>query len=126
MSGSPDNVATVDKKGIVIRKPDRDQAGSQAPPKNPEKPGREKMATVLSTYVTQRHVRSADEALTDVSNGENRSDTKPKPQNKITWGSLMEGPEETVAHLKKSVDQRLPKGNELVCVLDGERYLWTL
>lgn len=118
-------VATVDKKGIVIRKPNGEQAGSQAPPKNPEKPGKKKMATVISTYVTRRHVRTADDMLRDVSD-DGRSDSKPKPQNKLTWGSLTEGPEETVARLKKSVDQRLPKGNELVCVLDGERSLWTL
>lgn len=122
---APVTVATIDKKGVVIRKPKKAQTASQAPPKNPEKPGRKKMATVISTYVTERHVRTADEVLTDVSD-ENRCDAKPKPQNKITWGSLTEGSEETVARLKKSVDQRLPKGNELVCVLDGERYLWTL
>jgi hypothetical protein len=118
-------VATVDKKGIVIRKPNEDQAGSQAPPKNPEKPGKKKMATVISTYVTRRHVRTADDMLRDVSD-DGRSDSKPKPQNKLTWGSLTEGPEKTVVRLKKSVDQRLPKGNELVCVLDGERSLWKL
>ena len=118
-------VATVDKKGIVIRKPNEDQAGSQAPPKNPEKPGKKKMATVISTYVTPRHVRTVEELLSDVS-GDGRSDSKPRPQNKLTWGSLTDGPENTVARLKKSVDQRLPKGNELVCLLDGERSLWAL
>jgi hypothetical protein len=123
---APVTVATVDKKGIVIRKPKGPQTASQAQPKNPEKPGRKKMATVISTYVTERHVHTADDVLTDVSDSVNKSDAKPKPQNKITWGSLTEGPEETVGRLKKSVDQRLPKGNELVCVPDGERSLWTL
>jgi len=118
-------VATVDKKGVVIRKPNEDQAGSQAPPKNPEKPGKKKMATVISTYLTQRHVRTVEDLLNDVSD-DGRSDTKPRPQNKLTWGSLIDGPENTVARLKKFVDQRLPKGNELVCLLDGERSLWAL
>jgi hypothetical protein len=118
-------VATVDKKGIVIRKPDEDQACSQALPKNPEKPGKKKMATVISTYVTQRHVRTVEDLLKDVSDDE-RSDTRPRPQNKLTWGSLTDGPEKTVSRLKKGVDQRLPKENELVCLLDGERSLWTL
>jgi hypothetical protein len=31
-----------------------------------------------------------------------------------------------VARLKKAVDQRLPEGNELVCILDGEKSLWSL
>ena len=118
-------VATIDKKGIVIRKSNADQSASQTPPKNPEKPGKKKMATVISTYVTRRHVRTADDVLTDVAD-DNGCDAKPRPQNKLTWGSLTEGPEETVGRLKKFVDQRLPKGNELVCVLDGERSLWTL
>jgi hypothetical protein len=118
-------VATVDKKGIVIRKSNGDQIASQAPPKNPEKPGKKRMATVISTYVTRRHVRTTDDVLTDVAD-EDGCNGKPKPQNKLTWGSLTEGPEETVARLKKSVDQRLPNGNELVCVLDGERSLWAL
>jgi hypothetical protein len=54
------------------------------------------------------------------------TDSKPKPHNKLTWGSLTEGPEKTVVRLKNSVDQRLPKGNELVCLLDGERSLLAL
>ena len=118
-------VATVDKKGIVIRKPNGDQTASQALPKNPEKPGKKKMATVISTYVTPCQVRTAEDILNDVSD-EGRSDSKPKPRNKLTWGSLTQGAEETVVRLKKSVDQRLPTRNELVCVLDGERSLWSL
>lgn len=118
-------VATVDKKGVVIRKPGIDEAGVQSVPINPDKPGKKKMATVISTYVTQRHVRTPDDIVSEMSDAA-RSDSKPKPQNKLTWGSLTEGPEKTVARLKKSVGRRLPKGNELVCLLDGERSLWAL
>jgi hypothetical protein len=114
-------VATVDKKGIVIRKPHEEQVF----PVDPDKPGKKKMATVISTYVSPRHVRTADDILREVSD-EGKSDSKPKPQDKMTWGSLTEGPEKTVARLKKAVDRRLPKGNELVCILDGERSLWAL
>jgi len=118
-------VATVDKKGIVIRKPNTDEAGSESAPANPDKPGKKKMATVISTYVTPRHIRTPDDILREVSD-EGSSQSKPKPQDKITWGSLTDGPETTVARLKKAVDQRLPQGNELVCILDGERSLWAL
>ena len=118
-------VATVDKKGIVIRKPQRGEAGPEAPPSNPDKPGKKKMATVISTYVTPRHVRTAGCILKEVSD-QGGSDSRPKPQNKRTWGSLTDDPEKTVARLKKAVDQRLPEGNELVCILDGEKYLWSL
>jgi len=118
-------VATVDKKGIVIRRPHGEQSGLEAPPANPDKPGKKKMATVISTYVTPRHVRTSDDILREVSD-EGSSHSRPKPENKLTWGSLTDGPEKTVTRLKKAVDLRLPKGNELVCILDGERSLWEL
>jgi len=118
-------VATVDKKGVVIRKVIADEIGPELPPANPDKPGKKKMATVISTYVTPRHVRPADCILKEVSD-QGGSDSRPKPQNKHTWGSLTDDPEETVVRLKKAVDQRLPEGNELVCILDGEKSLWSL
>jgi len=116
-------VATVDKKGVVIRKPQG--GGPECVSANPDKPGKKKMATVISTYVTARHVRTPDDILREVSD-EGNSHSRPKPQNKMTWGSLTDGPEKTVTRLKKAVDQRLPPGNELVCILDGERSLWAL
>lgn len=118
-------VATVDKKGVVIRKPITGEAVPESAQVTPEKPGKKKMATVISTYVTRRHERTAEDILKEVSDDE-MSDSKPKPQNKLTWGSLTESPEKTVTRLRKAVGQRLPKGNELVCLLDGERSLWAL
>lgn len=118
-------VATVDKKGVVIRKPQGGETFAEKASANPDKPGKKKMATVISTYVTPRHVRKTDDIVREMSDRES-SDPKPKPQNKMTWGSLTEGSENTIARLKKAADQRLPKGNELVCILDGERSLWAL
>lgn len=118
-------VATVDKKGIVIRKLNESPEATRAVSNNSEKPGKKKMATVISTYVTARHLRTLDDILREVSD-EGISHSRPKPQNKLTWGSLTDGSEKTVARLKKAVDQRLPRGNELVCLLDGERSLWAL
>jgi len=118
-------VATVDKKGIVIRKPKGGEAGPETPPANPDKPGKKKMATVISTYVTPAHVRPAECIFKEVSE-QGGSDSRPKPQNKLVWGSLTDDPETTVARLKKAVDHRLPQGNVLVCILDGERSLWSL
>lgn len=118
-------VATVDKKGVVIRKPNTGETGLEPAPANPDKPGKKKMATVISAYVTERHVRTPDDIVREVSD-EGTSDPRPKPQNKVTWGSLTEGSETTVTRLQKAVDQRLPQGNELICILDGERSLWGL
>lgn len=118
-------VATVDKKGVVIRKPQGGEAGPEKTTVDPDKPGKKKMATVISTYVTSPHARTAKEMFKEVTDGEN-SNSRPKPQDKLTWGSLIDGPEKTVARLKTAVDKRLPKGNKLVCILDGERSLWAL
>lgn len=118
-------VATVDKKGVVIRKPDRGGECSDKPAGHPDKPGRKKMATVISAYTTPRHIRTTDDIVREVSQQE-RSDSKPRPRCKMIWGSLAESPEHTVGRLKKAVDERLPEGAELVCILDGERSLWSL
>ena len=118
-------VATVDKKGVIVRKPRGDEVIPEKTSVDSDKPGKKKMATVISAYVTPRHVRTSDDIVCEVSDPE-RCDSKPRPQNKITWGSLTDGPENTVARLKKAVDQRLAEDNELVCILDGERSLWAL
>lgn len=118
-------IATVDKKGVVIRKVLEDEAGPEVLPGNPDKPGKKKMATVISTYVTPRYICPADCILKEDSD-QGRSDLRPKPQSKVTWGSLTDEQKKTVARLKKTVEQRFPEGNELVCILDGEKSLWSL
>jgi hypothetical protein len=119
------SVATVDKKGVVIRKPNAEKTDTQVKSTTPDKPGKKKMATVISAYTTPRHVRTADDIVQEMSDQQS-SGPKPKPQNKHIWGSLTDGPEETVVNLNRAVTPRLPEGNELVCILDGERSLWNL
>lgn len=118
-------VATVDKKGIIIRKHNSDGPVPEAAPSNPDKPGKKKMATVISAYTIPRHLRTADDIVQEATE-QRGPGSKPRPENKQLWGSLTDGPEQTVARLKSAVGQRLPEGNELVCILDGERSLWTL
>jgi hypothetical protein len=118
-------VATVDKKGVVIRKSGTGESDPESVPVNPDKPGKKKMATVISTYVTPRHIRTLDDIVGEVTDS-GSTVTRPKPQAKLTWGSLTDGAEKTMARLKKAVAQRLPRKNELVCILDGERSLWAL
>ena len=118
-------VATVDKKGIVIRQPDSGQTDPHTKSSDPDKPGKKKMATVISAYTIPRHERTVDDIVREVS-GKNGADSKPKPEGKQIWGSLTDGPEKTVLRLNRAVAQRLPEGNELVCILDGERSLWKL
>ncbi len=118
-------VATVDKKGVIIRKPPTDEAGSEAAVPNPDKPGKKKMATVISAYTTRRHLRTVNDIVRETT-GQDNAGSKSRPENKYVCGSLTDSPEKTVTRLTKAVSQRLPQDNELVCLLDGERSLWTL
>jgi hypothetical protein len=115
-------VATLDKKGVVMRNlPLEDTDVS----KDPKKQGKKKMSTVISAYNIERHIRSADDVAGEF-NEEKPGPSKPKPQCKQVWGSLTQGPEKTVAFLAQRIQERLRAGNELVCVLDGEPSLWRL
>jgi len=115
-------VATIDKKGVVMRKAPPEDTGVFTDPK---KPGKKKMSTVISAYNIERHIRSADDVAGEI-NEEKPASSRPKPQCKQVWGSLTEGPEKTVAFLAERIRERFRAGNELVCILDGEPSLWRL
>jgi hypothetical protein len=115
-------VATIDKKGVVMRKAPPEDTGVFTDPK---KPGKKKMSTVISAYNIERHIRSADDVAGEI-NEEKPAPSRPKPQCKQVWGSLTEGPEKTVAFLAERIRERFRAGNELVCILDGEPSLWRL
>jgi len=117
-------VATVDKKGVVIRKPPSDATVDTACT-DPNKPGKKKMSTEMSAYTIKRHIRTADDVAGEMVE-EKVSALKPKPQTKLVWGSLSEGPEKTVARLAEAITERLCWASELVCILDGEKSLWRL
>jgi len=121
-AGAPVTVATLDKKGVVIRKPLSEATGASTDPK---KSGKKKMSTVISAYNIERHIRSADDVAGEI-NEEKSAPSRPKPQCKQVWGSLTESPEKTVAFLAERIRERFRAGNELVCILDGEPSLWRL
>jgi hypothetical protein len=118
-------VATVDKKGVVIRKAPSDKADVETACVDPNKPGKKKMSVEISAYTIKRHIRDADDVAGEMSQ-EKKAPSKPKPQTKLVWGSLSEGPEKTVARLEEAVTKRLCWASELVCILDGEKSLWRL
>jgi hypothetical protein len=118
-------VATVDKKGVVIRKPPSDATDVETGCVDPNKPGKKRMSTEICAYTIKRHIRSADDVAGEMVE-EKTLPFKPKPQTKLVWGSLSEGPEKTVARLAEAVTERLCWVSELVCVLDGEKSLWRL
>jgi Transposase len=83
------------------------------------------MSTEICAYTIKRHIRSADDVAGEMVE-EKTLPFKPKPQTKLVWGSLSEGPEKTVSRLAEAVTERLCWVSELVCVLDGEKSLWRL
>ncbi len=117
-------VATADMKGVIVRKPQGAEVVLEKASVDPGKPW-QKMATGVSTYVTQRPVPTTHNIVREVLDHD-RSDSKLIPQDKITWGCLTDGPQNTIARLKNVVDKRLSKDNELVCILDTEYSLWAL
>jgi hypothetical protein len=118
-------VATVDKKGVVLRKPPSDATDVETACVDPNKPGKKKMSTEMSAYTIERHIRTADDVAQEMVE-EKVSPFKPKPQTKLVWGSLSEGPEKTVARLAEAITERLCWASELVCILDREKSLWRL
>lgn len=118
-------VATIDRKGVVIRKPPSEEAVVKATPSDPLKPGKKKMSTVASAYNIKRHMRTADQVAREIKEEEPLPD-KPKPEAKEVWGSVTESVEQVMLRLKAAVDKRLKAAQELVCILDGERGLWRL
>jgi len=69
----------VNKKGVVIRKPHASHVDSEKAPIDPDKPGKKKIATVISTYVTERHLRTPEEIAGEVTDS-GSAGSKPKPQ----------------------------------------------
>lgn len=128
-------VATIDGKGIVMRK---DQVEKKAHKKHlpkmrklgeketknlkkkqDEKPGKKKMSTVIGAYTIASHERTAESFLTK----EKKDEKRPYPCNKVLQATL-EGKEVAVKCLKKEIEKRDPKKEkQSVALVDGEHKL---
>ena len=104
-------VATIDRKGVVIRKPPSEEAAAKAAPSDPDKPGKKKMSTVTSAYNIKRHRRTAYQVGREINEEEPLPD-KPKPEAKEVWGSVIETVEQGIFRLKQAVDKRLKATRE--------------
>jgi hypothetical protein len=54
-------VPTLDKKGVVIRKPPSDATDVETACIDPHKPGKKKMSTEICAYTIKRNIRTAEE-----------------------------------------------------------------
>ena len=128
-------VVTSDGKGVPMRRPleqkIRDGNGQQS---GKERLGKKQMAYVGGIYSIDRFRRTADDVVDDLRRKE-RSADRPQPRHKHVWaeltsdedGIVANGRERTFIQLALECQSRDPHRNKpVVCLLDGERALWTM
>ena len=125
-------VATIDGKGIVMRK---DQLVKKIRKKHPrkmrkidereqkptdlKKPGKKKMSTVIGIYTIEAQKRTAESLLSK----EKKEEKRPRPSNKIVQATL-EGKEQGAQRLKTEIEKRDPQHKKKgVALVDGEHKL---
>lgn len=128
-------VVTADCKGVPMR---RDQA--EAPPtkhgrrKKGEKANKKRMACVGAAYTIDPFKRTAADVVDEVMRDARKAD-RPEPQHKQVRAELtrriddveVNGKERIFSWLQDQVKTRNPKNRKpVVCVMDGERGLWSL
>lgn len=127
-------VATMDGKGVIMRKDQIEKKTSKKRrrkirkigerekkkiEKGNEKPGRKKMSTVIGAYTIDPHERTAENFL----NKETREDKRPHPCNKVIQATL-ESKETAMQRLKSEIEKRDPqKEKDCVALVDGEHKL---
>jgi len=131
-------VATVDCKGIQMRKSELQAKEVQPklkrmrklgervvkgeePSKNVERrDGKKKMSVVAAVYTINRHVRTADDII---SKHKDKSDKKrplpPRPQEKIVYGTL-NGKQTAFEYLKLEISKRDRENKKQIALVDGE------
>jgi hypothetical protein len=130
-------VATADNKGVPMRRP-ADQLPAGCRRKKGEKANKKQMAAVGCVYTVDAKVRTPGEIVASLfrerpSPGR-REDPEPVAQQKRIWSSLscqregqfFQGEEEVFAWMAGEVKSRRRRGQEIVCVMDGQPSLWAV
>lgn len=119
-------VATIDGKGIVMRKDQLKQIPKMKrirkvgeKEKKKERLGKKKMSTVIGVYTIAPHKRTAEELLEK----KDRKKEMPHPKNKVIRAT-MQSKDIAAQWLKVEVDKRNPEGRKSgVALVDGEHKL---
>lgn len=134
-------VVSADGKGIVMRR----TAGDPLPPahrRKGEKANKKRMAIIGAVYSVDRHVRTAEEVVAalfrDPYDRTLPREPRPEPVGKHVWGRLsqardgqIEEPIDAVfGWLGAELEHRNPSSDAsprqpVVCVMDGQKSLWT-
>ncbi len=132
-------VVSADGKGVCIRGENAETPRDGLDSTEDRKPGGKKMAIVGSVYTVDPYERSAEDVLEALFRSRSdelpeKSDRRPKPQNKQVRASLRRDEADTTAPsieeifgwLGKEVQQRNPLAeNDVVVLMDGQKSLWT-
>lgn len=128
-------VVTADGKGIPMRRP-ADQRPVGARRKKGEKANKKQMATIGCVYTVDRKRRTPEEVVAALfRDGPARIEKKVEPvaQHKRVWSSLsyeageihVDAEAEVFTWMAGETASRRRDGQPLVCVMDGQRSLWT-
>lgn len=128
-------VVTADGKGIPMRRP-ADQRPVGARRKKGEKANKKQMATLGCVYtVDPKHRTPEDvvEALFRERSPRSEGTVEPVAQHKRVWSSLSYDEEDThvdaetevFTWMAREADARRREGQPMVCLMDGQRSLWT-
>ncbi len=128
-------VTTADGKGIPMRRP-ADQRPVGARRKKGEKANKKQMATLGCVYTVDPKHRTAEdvvEALFRERAGKRSESPEPVAQHKRVWSSLtydegdlqVDAETEVFRWMASEVGARRRDGQPMVCLMDGQRSLWT-
>lgn len=129
-------VATADGKGIPMRRP-ADQRPVGARRKKGEKANKKQMATLGCVYTVDPKLRSAEDVVDALfrerSARESNESVDPVAQHKRVWSSLtydegdlhVDAETEVFTWMTQEVDLRRRDDQPMVCLMDGQRSLWT-
>jgi len=129
-------VVTADGKGIPMRRP-ADQRPVGARRKKGEKANKKQMATLGCVYTVDPKPRTPEEVVAALfrERPASRADESCEPiaQHKRVWSSLtyeqgdtyVDAETEVFTWMAQETDARRRKGQAMVCLMDGQRSLWT-
>jgi hypothetical protein len=129
-------VATADGKGVPMRRP-ADQRPVGARRKKGEKANKKQMATIGCVYTVDPKYRTPEDVVESLfrerSVPRRDESTEPVAKHKRVWSSLtyqqgdtrVDAETEVFTWMAQETDSRRRHGQPMVCLMDGQRSLWT-
>ena len=129
-------VATADGKGVPMRRP-ADQRPVGARRKKGEKANKKQMATIGCVYTVDAKHRTPEEVVESLfrerTTPRRQESSEPAARHKRVWSSLtyqqgerhVDAETEVFTWMAQETDTRRREGQPMVCLIDGQRSLWT-